>query len=317
MSSGYFDLQVNGYAGVDFNRDNLSAEGLHHACVKLEEDGVDGFLATIVTESIEVMASRLTRLVDLRRQDDLAKRLIAGLHIEGPFINPAEGYRGAHPADAIRPANRSDAGRLLEAAGGLARIVTLAPEMDEDLAVTAWLVDKGVVVSAGHCNPSMDQLDMALDAGLSMYTHLGNGCPMELNRHDNIIQRVLSRAERLWICFIADGVHVPSYALATYLRIAGDRAIVVSDAMAAAGLGPGSYTLGRWSVEVGEDLAAWAPHRAHLVGSAMNLAQMNEVLTRDCAVSAVRRNAVTSVNPRRALGLPFNGSHSCLEKAPG
>jgi len=304
MNPRYFDLQVNGYAGVDFNQDNLPAEGLHHACTKMEEDGVDGFMATIVTDTIEVMERRLARLVALRQQDDLASRVIAGLHIEGPFINPEEGYRGAHPVDAICPANRSDAERLLEAAGGLARIVTLAPEMDKDLAVTRWLVEQGVVVSAGHCNPSMDQLDAALDVGLSMYTHLGNGCPMTLNRHDNIIQRVLSRAERLWICFIADGVHVPSYALATYLQLAGDRAIVVSDAMSAAGLGPGSYTLGRWTVEVGEDLAAWAPNRAHLVGSAMNLPQMNEVLKKGCNTTATRRNALTSVNPRRALGLP-------------
>lgn len=305
MIPGYFDLQVNGYAGVDFNQDDLSAERLHHACAKMEEDGVCGFLATIVTDSIHIMENRLARLVALRQQDDLAKRLIAGLHIEGPFLNPGEGYRGAHPVDAIRPANRSDAERLLEAAGGLARIVTLAPEMDKDLAVTRWLAKQGVVVSAGHCNPSMDQLDAALDAGLSMYTHLGNGCPMMLNRHDNIIQRVLSRADRLWICFIADGVHVPGYALATYLQTAGDCAIVVSDAMPAAGLGPGKYTLGRWTVEVGEDLAAWAPNRAHLVGSAMNLPQMNEVLKRDCDLTATRRKALTSVNPRRALGLPF------------
>ena len=115
------------------------------------------------------------------------------------------------------------------------------------------LAGAGVVVSAGHCDPSLDQLRAAIDAGLSMFTHLGNGCPMQLHRHDNVIQRALLACRRPplpWVSFIADGAHVPFFALRNYLKVVGfDRAIVVTDAIAPAGLGPGRYTLGRWDLQ--------------------------------------------------------------------
>jgi N-acetylglucosamine-6-phosphate deacetylase len=268
----YFDLQVNGYGGVDFNQDDLRAEDLHVAYERLEADGVEGILATIITESLDKMQARLRRLVELREQDLLAQRVIAGLHIEGPFINEADGYRGAHPLDAVRPANLDDMLRLLDAAGGLARIVTLAPERDAGLQVTRRLTKEGVVVSAGHCNPTVDELKAAIDAGLSMFTHLGNGCPMQMHRHDNVVQRALSFAERLWITFIADGAHIPLFALKNYLDVVGlDRAIVVTDAIAPAGLGPGDYTVSRWQVKIGDDLVARAPDGSHLIGAAMSM----------------------------------------------
>ena len=276
MSVGrYIDLQVNGYGGVDFNTDGLTADGLRRACEAMRRDGVASILATIITDSLDAMAGRLRRLVELREADELAGELIVGLHVEGPFLNERDGFRGAHPLDAIRPADADAMRRLLEAGGGLVRYVTLAPERDAGMRVTRMLTAAGVAVAAGHSDASLDELDAAADAGLSLYTHLGNGCPMQTHRHDNIVQRVLSRVDRIRPTFIADGVHVPFFALRNYIRLAGvDGCIVVSDAMSAAGLGPGTHRLGRWGeIEVGEDLAAWAPNKAHLLGSAMSMAQ--------------------------------------------
>ena len=157
---------------------------------------------------------------------------------------------------------------LLDAGYGLTRLVTLAPERNPGLKVTRWLAGQQVLVSAGHCDPSINELHAAIDAGLSLITHLGNGCPLMMCRHDNIIQRVLSLRERLTICFIADGVHVPPAVLGNYLQLAGmDRSIVVSDAIAAARLGPGRYTLGEQSVNVGADLVARSAEGSHFVGS--------------------------------------------------
>ena len=218
---GYVDLQVNGYAGVDFNSDALTAAELHHACERLDADGVAAFLATIITDDIAAMCRRLATLARLREHDSLAQRLIAGLHIEGPFLNDAAGYRGAHPADAMRDADPGSMKQLLDAAAGLTRIVTLAPERDEGGRTTAMLAANGIVVSAGHTDASVDELRTAIDEGLSMFTHLGNGCPMQLHRHDNIVQRALSLAPHLWMRFIADGAHVPFVALGNYLRLAG------------------------------------------------------------------------------------------------
>jgi N-acetylglucosamine-6-phosphate deacetylase len=300
-----FDLQVNGYAGIDFNQDGLTADALHRACERLLGDGTEQILATVITEDLDRMCGRPATLVKLRAADPLAVRVIAGFHIEGPFINENPGYRGAHPRDAIRSGDVNEMKQLLDAAGGLTRLVTLAPECDPGLAVTRMLASSSVVVSAGHCDPTLDQLRAAIDAGLTMFTHLGNACPATLPRHDNIIQRALSLAAEgtlKWATFIADGAHVPLFALRNYLRIIGlERAIIVSDAIAPAGLGPGRYTLGRWDLQIGEDLVARSPDGSHLVGSAISLevAQKNLVTRLGLAPEDAQR--LTDVNPRRAV----------------
>jgi N-acetylglucosamine-6-phosphate deacetylase len=217
---GYFDLQVNGFAGVDFNADELEADALHAACAALAAGGVEGILATIITDHVEIMERRLMRLVQLRGRDALASRLIAGIHIEGPFINEREGYRGAHPVDAIRIADVGGMARLLAAADGLTRLVTLAPERDPGLRVTRMLAGQGIVVAAGHTDAGLDDLRAALDVGLTMVTHLGNGCPPVMPRHDNIIQRTLSLADRLWLCF-SPMACTSVLALRNYLHVTG------------------------------------------------------------------------------------------------
>ena len=300
----FFDLQVNGYAGVDFNQDGLKADDLHRACERLDADGVGGFLATVITDDLEAMCRRLSTLATLRERDPLAQRLIAGFHIEGPFLNETDGYRGAHPRDAIRPASLDSMTRLLDAAAGLARVVTLAPERDEGFAVTRMLATRRIVVSAGHTDATLDELRGAIDAGLSMFTHVGNGCPMHMHRHDNIVQRALSLADRLWLCFIADGAHVPFVALGNYLRVAGlDRVVIVSDAIAPAGLGPGHYTFGRWDIVVDDDMVPRAPDRSHFVGSVITMRQSADNLRQALKLSDAMVRRLTDDNPRSVIGI--------------
>jgi N-acetylglucosamine-6-phosphate deacetylase len=298
----FFDLQVNGYAGVDFNADDLPAERIAAACGQLGADGVEGILATIITAPLDAMERRVAQLVCARETSPICRQMIAGIHLEGPFISKLPGYVGAHPASAARPATLAAMERLLEAGEGHVRLVTLAPEQDTRALVTRWLADRNVRVAAGHCNPSRDQLLESLDAGLSLFTHLGNGCPLELPRHDNIIQRVLSLADRLTITFIADGVHVPFFALRNYLQLAGlDRAVVVSDAIAAAGLGPGEFTLGSMTVVVDEQLATWSPDRSHLMGSALTMPMAHRNLVEHVGLSPDDARRLTFENPWRAL----------------
>lgn len=216
--NGYIDIQVNGYGGVDYNADALSSDDLRRSCQKLQDDGTRGILATIITEHSDRMAGRLRRIVELRERDPLVKDVILGFHIEGPFINEQPGFRGGHPVDAIRPAEPEAMKRLLDAAGGLTRIVTLAPERDPGLRTTSYLAKQGITVAAGHTDASSQELWAAIDVGLSMFTHLGNGCPMNMHRHDNIVQRALDCSDQLWLCFIADGAHSTFPALRNYLR---------------------------------------------------------------------------------------------------
>ena len=305
QSPGYFDLQVNGYGGVDFNADELTAGQLHECCGKLRAAGVWGILATIITAPIQAMSRRLARIVELRHADPLLRDVIAGIHIEGPFLNPTKGYRGAHAETAITPANADSMQALLDAAGGLTKLVTLAPECDAGMNVTRLLALRGIVVSAGHTDASLDELRAAIDAGLTMFTHLGNGCAMLLPRHDNIIQRALSLSDRLWLTFIADGAHVPWPALRNYFHAATlDRCIVVTDAISAAGLGPGRYRLGEWDLQIGEDRVARAPDGSHLVGSAGTMPLSRENLVRHVGLSEEQVDQLTINNPRKALGFP-------------
>ncbi len=304
---GFVDVQINGYAGVDFNSDGLRPEELHRCCQALIRDGVEGILATVITDDVAVMSRRIARIAELRELDPLARQLIWGFHIEGPFISPKPGFVGAHPSQHAQNATRDAMQKLLDAGAGLVRLVTLAPEMDPRQQVTRMLSDAGIIVSGGHSDASLDQLDAAIDVGLMMFTHLGNGCPMNMNRHDNIVQRVLSFADRLWISFIADGAHIPFFALQNYLKLVGlERAIVVTDAISAAGCGPGRFPLGNRFVNVGEDGVPRAEDHSHLVGSGTIMSKMADNLKVELGLMPAEIELLTESNPQQLLAT-FSG----------
>ena len=149
----------------------------------------------------------------------------------------------------------------------------------------------------------LSQKNYAIDAGLSCFTHLGNGCPLMLHRHDNVIQRVMAADRLRWVMVIADGVHLPQMVLRTIIRQVGiDRTIAVTDATAAAGMGPGRYVLAGQEVVVGEEGAAWAPDRSHLVGSTATMADIRRVLSSAVGLTAADVDQLTIQNPLRAIG---------------
>lgn len=301
--SGYVDLQVNGYAGVDFNAPSLKLDDFVKATRCLAEDGTKQFLPTLITAPWEQMLSRVEQISGWIERGEVGND-IPGLHIEGPFLNPVDGYIGAHPKDAAIPATVQRAAELLDHSRGLVKLVTLAPEVDPGGLVTRFFTDRGIAVAAGHSDASLDQLESAIDQGLCLYTHLGNGCPSNLSRHDNIIQRVLHFSDRLSISFIADGHHVPGFALANYFRcIEDDRIIIVTDAISAAGLGPGKYELAGQMVEVDEEGAAWAPCRTHYAGCATTFPKMIQFLKDKLRVTDQQIQAWFHENPKRLLGI--------------
>ncbi len=299
-----FDLQVNGYAGTDFCSSSLDAEQLHNACRTLVDDGVDGILATLITDGIESLADKLANFVRLREQDELARRVIAGFHVEGPFLNPSPGFIGAHEPEHVCPASLDHAQTILDAGAGLVKLFTLAPEQDAGASVTKSLAQQGVVVSAGHCDPTLDQLKTAIDNGLSMVTHFGNACPVELPRHDNVLQRFLSLREHLWFCFIPDGAHVDFIALKNYLDLVGvDRSIMTTDAISAAKLGPGLHEISGISVEVDEAGVARRPGSPNLAGSTITMPGIRRNLSESLGLGEDEITTLVDLNPRTALAL--------------
>jgi N-acetylglucosamine-6-phosphate deacetylase len=296
------DLQLNGYRGVDFNADDLSLDCMRQACDALKADGGGRMLATVITDRLDRMVARIGRLAEFHAADAHVREALVGIHVEGPFISPLPGYVGAHPAEHVLPADPSAARQLVEAGRGLVRLLTLAPEHDRGMATTRWLAAQGVLVSAGHCDASAEHLRSAVEAGLSCFTHLGNGCPLMLHRHDNIIQRVLAADGLKWVMLIPDAIHLPPPLVRTIVRAVGiDRVIAVSDATAAAGMGAGRFKLAGREVLVDAEGAAWAPDRSHLVGSTASMVRVRQVLHGDVGLSAYEVSMVTEINPARAL----------------
>ncbi len=265
----WFDFQVNGFAGVDFQSDALSAAELDHAVRALQRHGVAAIFLTLITENIDFICRRLENLERLCAGSADARRMIAGYHIEGPWLNPEPGYRGAHPGDAMHAPSLVEFERLHSAANGRVKLITLAPEWPGSDECIAGITRRGVDVSLGHTNASEAQIDSAIRAGARFCTHVGNGTPLQLPRHDNIVQRLLARDE-LIACFIPDGVHLPPFTLRNFVRAKPhDRVLFTTDCMSGAGAGPGRYRIGRLEIEVGADGIARQPGGQGFAGSTL------------------------------------------------
>ncbi len=300
MVGKYVDLQVNGYVGVDFNCPRTTVDDLRRAAVAMRDDGVSLAWPTVITASLDDMALCIGNLRDAIEECAEVRSVFQGIHVEGPFLSPQPGYIGAHPVAHALTADPAAMGRLIDAGGGHVRLVTLAPEIDENAALTDFCVSRSVHVAAGHTDASVDQLQRCIDVGLSLFTHLGNGCPRQMDRHDNIIYRALHLCRQLHFSLIGDGIHLTKVLFQNLLRwIPENRIIIVSDAISAAGLGPGDYALGEQIVRVGEDRAVRDPGGEHFVGSAARMRDADAWLTNHAGVEQPQRTAFLHDNPLR------------------
>ncbi len=268
-AAGLFDFQVNGFGGVDFQRDDLTSTEFAHAVAALRQHGTSGIFATLITDEIDALCRRFAALEKLCATVPSAGAAILGYHLEGPWLSPTPGYRGAHPAGPMRAPTFADYERLQAAAHGRLRLITLAPEWPGSAEFIAAVTQQGVHVSLGHTNASEAEIDAAIRAGARFCTHLGNGCPLELPRHDNIVQRLLARDE-LTACFIPDGIHLPKGVLKNFVRAKPTgRVLFTTDAMAGAGAPPGRYTIGPHLITVGADGVARQPGEKNFAGSTL------------------------------------------------
>ncbi|HSR10602.1 MAG TPA: N-acetylglucosamine-6-phosphate deacetylase, partial [Thermodesulfobacteriota bacterium] len=271
LCSGFFDPQVNGYAGVDFNRESVDAEGLHGAALALAASGVTRFLPTFTTASLDRTLRQLKTFCHARCSDPLLRRMTPGFHLEGPYISPHAGFRGAHPRRFIRRPRIEELKRFQDAAEGLVRCVTLAPEVEGAIPFIEKAVQSGIVIGIGHTNASDEALEDAFRAGARLSCHLGNGVKNLLPRHRNPVQKQLSM-EGLMASIIPDGIHLPDYVVKNFMRAKGtDKTILTTDAMPGAGAPPGIYTIGRLRIEVGEDGIARLPGTPYLAGSTLTM----------------------------------------------
>ena len=299
---GLFDLQVNGFAGVDFGDPAVNDEALLAAVAAVGRTGVTRFLPTLITSPFETFAACARRIGRLKTA------AVAGLHMEGPYISPEDGYRGAHARAFVRDAAIDDFRRRQEAAEGRIRLVTLAPEVPGALALVEHAAASGVRVAIGHTAATGAQVRDAVSAGAALSTHLGNGCPGVLPRHPNVIWEQLGE-DRLLASFIVDGHHLPPATVRAVVRAkTPGRTILVTDAMAAAGMPPGRYTLGGQPVELDASGRVAAPGATNLAGSALTLDRAVANTARFTGLPLETVAEMASLRPAAFLGLAPVGS---------
>ena len=194
LAPALFDPQVNGYAGVDFQQDGLGVEALVQAARGLRRDGCARFLVTLITDHWAALTARLRHLVGLRRGEPELQAAIAGWHVEGPFLSEKPGFCGAHEPGLMLDPTPEMLEELRRITAPDPLVVTLAPERAGSLTAIRKGAAMGIRVSLGHTDADLKLLDTALAAGAVGFTHLGNGCPRQLDRQDNILWRVLRSA---------------------------------------------------------------------------------------------------------------------------
>ncbi|MBI5802322.1 MAG: N-acetylglucosamine-6-phosphate deacetylase [Verrucomicrobia bacterium] len=264
------DLQINGYGGVDFQRDeHLTEARLLSAARQMRRDGCGRFFFTLITDEWPALMARVCQAKAIRDAHPELRASLAGWHIEGPFLSPEVGFKGAHNPAVMRDATEADLRELRALTGGDPVLITLAPERNGSIEAIRLAVSLGIVVSLGHTNASAEAIRAAVAAGARGFTHLGNGIPQQLDRHDNILWRVFD-TPGLTPSLIPDTHHVsPLLFRHVHRALPPGRIYYTTDAMSAAGAPPGRYTIGAIELEVGVDQIVRQPGKPNFAGSAL------------------------------------------------
>ncbi len=271
QSIGLTDLQVNGYAGVDFNDAALTADALDHALDVMRAANVTTCLPTLITADEATLASRLAALDAAVGASRLGPQMVPGFHLEGPFLNPAPGYAGCHPPEAMVYPDPAILERLTRPLRRPVLLLTLAPERPGALPLIAWARSHGMVVAMGHTAADLATTNQASAAGVTLSTHLGNALPQPQPKFANPLMAQLAH-DALSASFIADGIHIPVDALKVLIRAKTQaRSILVTDATAAAAARPGLYCFAGMTIELAEDGSVRVPGTTTLAGSGLTL----------------------------------------------
>lgn len=303
LAPGFIDLQVNGFAGVDYNDPRAPLPEIARSLRAQFAAGVTRLYPTVITAAPGDMADCLRNLTAAR--ESLPEgRAIDGFHVEGPHISTEDGPRGAHPRQWVRPPDLDEFHRWQDAAGGRVRIVTLSPEWPQAARYIERITDEGVVASIGHTQAGASQIADAVSAGATLSTHLGNGAHQLLRRHPNYIWEQLAE-DRLMAGFIGDGIHLGAAFLKSAIRAKTvERSVLVTDAAMPAGAAPGRYFLAGQPVDYTNDGRVTLAGTDRLAGSALHMHTGVENLMRLAGLPLADAVRMATVNAARAGGVP-------------
>ncbi len=297
-----FDIQVNGFGGVNLQGDKVVPEDFSRINIALAKGGVSHWIPTLITGAQSDMEHGCRIFAEALQDKDVA-RAVPGIHLEGPYISPMDGPRGAHATQHVRKPSVREFDRLMKAADGKISYTTVAPEVPGAIAYIKAVTKRGVVVSLGHHNGNADQIARAVNAGARLTTHLGNGMAAQIQRHFNPIWPQLAD-DRLTCSFIADLEHLPEPVLKTFVRAKGpDRTILTSDVVHIAGLKPGHYDLGGVPVELKPTGRICLTGTELLAGSSLVLLQAVINAAEHTDLTLEQAFASASTVPAKLLGL--------------
>mgnify|MGYP002654915869 CR=1 FL=1 len=307
IGPGFTDIQVNGYGGLDYNELQSDILALGQISRKLLQYGVTSHFPTIITNFPEKISALIKQVVQLRKADSLSESCITGIHIEGPFISPEDGPRGAHFKEYVQEPDWNLFQKWIEESEGLIRIMTLSPEWEGSVAFIEKCVESGILVSIGHTNATHSQIQDAVKAGARLSTHLGNGMHGTIARHPNYLWSQLA-ADNLSATIIADGFHLPAEVIKVFKKVKAEKLMLVSDSVALAGMPAGDY-----EAAVGGKVTLTPDGKLHLfensktlAGSAMNILQGVNFILKNQLVDLSEAWQMASTRPKQLFDADFN-----------
>lgn len=299
IAPAFWDIQSNGRFGVSFADPTLTIEQVVEIVRAQAELGTARMCPTLFTAGAAATMHGIRTIAAACERDAVVGRMVVGLHLEGPYICPLDGYRGAHPLEAVRNPDWEEFRAWQAASGGRIRLMTLAPERPGALDFIRRAVASGVVIALGHTAADPATIHAAADAGATLSTHLGNGIAAQLARHPNPIF-AQAADDRLMASLIADGHHLDGDTLRVLVRAKGlERIILVSDASPLAGLPPGVH--GEWAVDPsGKIVVAGTPY---LAGSNQSLETGLRTLMEASGAGLAEAIGTVTSHPARLLGM--------------
>ena len=306
VAPGFIDHQVNGYLSHSFTGEHLSIQQVQKITRVFWEHGITTYLPTLTSHSYELLQKNFTILREAMQVKEI-KMSVPGFHLEGPYISPVAGYRGAHEEKWIRNPDWKEFLNWYRASGNKIREVTLAPELEGAIDFIKKCRERNIVVALGHHNGSAAMIRQATDAGASVSTHLGNGCANLIHRHDNPLWPQLAD-DRLTASLIVDGFHLRPEEVRVFYKVKGpERTILVSDVSSLAGMPPGVYeSYGREVVMTPEGKISM-PSQDVLAAASFLITKGIENIISFTQCSLPDAIHMATRNPARLLGLHDRG----------
>jgi N-acetylglucosamine-6-phosphate deacetylase len=306
ISPGFFDIQVNGYMGSDYSLEDLSEEQIAKIIFYLNRSGTTQHVPTIISTPHERIIRNLKVITKAIQSSRDIACAISGIHIEGPFISPADGPRGAHNAAYVRPPDLNEFKQWQEAAEGRITTITLAPEWEGALEFIQEITSVGVTAAIGHTAAPPDRIRAAVEEGARLSTHLGNAGHPVIPRLRNYLWEQLAE-DRLMAGIICDGFHLQKSVIQVLTRAKGlDRLILVSDVAYLGGLKPGLYKWNEVEVQVFDDGHLGLAGTESLAGAAHLLDWDIPRFMEFTGYSLGETIPLCSRNPGRIQGAPDN-----------